>query len=372
MSTVLKMSGMSMPFASVEDIIADIRKGKMVVIVDDENRENEGDIVLAAEFATPAAINFMIQECGGFVCLPMDGAMVDQIGLPLQPRQNVTDNQARFTVSIEASEGVSTGVSAEDRATTIRAATMANAKPADISTPGHVFPLRARDGGVLVRAGHTEAAVDLARLAGLRPAGVICEIMNKNGSMARLPDLVPFAEKHKLKIGTIADLIAYRRRTESLVHKIFEKDITSTYGGTFKFMLYATTVQYAEHVVLVKGNPRESDDPVLVRMHTVDFFGDILGGNKNPVLKRSMEIIGEEGQGIVVILRDPNPDGLSHRLKLHGEGRQGSLKDYGIGAQILLDQGVKNMILLTDNPKNVVGLEGYGLYISGHKPLTVD
>ncbi len=189
--------------------------------------------------------------------------------------------------------------------------------------------------------------------------------------MARLPDLVPFAEKHKLKIGTIADLIAYRRRTESLVHKIFEKDITSTYGGEFKFNIYATTVQYAEHVVLVKGNPGDSGDPVLVRMHSVDFLGDILGGNPEPALKKAMEIIGREGKGIIVILRDPDPDSLSRRLKIQNDGRQGALKDYGIGAQILLDQGIKNMILLTDHPKNIVGLEGYGLYIAGHRPLTV-
>ncbi len=359
------------PFSSVEEIIADIRQGKPVVIVDDENRENEGDIVIAAQFATPTAINFMIQECGGFVCLPMDGPMVDQIDLALQPRQNVTDNQARFTVSIEAKEGVHTGVSAEDRAKTIQTAIAAEASPNDISTPGHVFPLRAKDGGVLVRAGHTEAAVDLARLAGLRPAAVICEIMNKNGSMARLPDLVPFAEKHKLKIGTIADLIAYRRRTETLVHKIIEKDFTSAYGGEFKFNLYASTVQYAEHIALIKGNLRDSDEPVLVRMHAVDFLGDILGASQNPALRKSMEIIGKEGRGIIVILRDSDPKALSQRLGVQKDGKAGALKDYGIGAQILIDQGVKNMILLTDHPKNVVGLEGYGLYISGHRPLSL-
>jgi 3,4-dihydroxy 2-butanone 4-phosphate synthase/GTP cyclohydrolase II len=372
MSNILKMlkpGAMPSPFATTEEIIADIRDGKPVVIVDDENRENEGDIVIAAQFATPQAINFMIQECGGFVCLPMEGAMVDQIGLPLQPRQNVTDNQARFTVSIEAKEGVHTGVSAEDRAKTIQTAIKADATPNDISTPGHVFPLRSKDGGVLVRAGHTEAAVDLARLAGLRPAGVICEIMNKNGSMARMPDLIPFAEKHKLKMGTIADLIAYRRRTESLVQKIFEKDFTSAYGGEFKFNLYASKVQYAEHIALIKGNPRDSDEPTLVRMHSVDFLGDILGGNSNPALKRSMEIIGEEGRGVIVILRETDPKSLSQRLSIQPDGKQGALKDYGIGAQILLDLGVKTMTLLTDHPKNVVGLEGYGLYIAGHRPL---
>lgn len=378
MNNILKMlpkisrpGSASGTFSSIEEIIADIRAGKAVVIVDDENRENEGDIIIAAQFATPQAINFMIQECGGFVCLPMEGAMVDQIGLPLQPRQNVTDNQARFTVSIEAKEGVHTGVSAEDRAKTIQAAINPQATPGDISTPGHVFPLRSKDGGVLVRAGHTEAAVDLARLAGLRPAGVICEIMNKNGSMARLPDLVPFAEKHKLKIGTIADLISYRRRTESLVQKIYESDFTSVYGGEFKFNLYASTVQYAEHIALTKGNLRDSDEPVLVRMHAVDFIGDILGGNPNPALKRSMEIIGKEGRGIIVILRDPDPKTLSHRLAVQkdAKGHASLLKDYGIGAQILLDQGVTNMTLLTDHPKNVVGLEGYGLYIAGHRPL---
>ncbi|MGB4106209.1 MAG: 3,4-dihydroxy-2-butanone-4-phosphate synthase [Alphaproteobacteria bacterium] len=377
MNNILKMlkpGSATSPFASTEEIIADIRAGKPVVIVDDENRENEGDIVIAAQFATPAAINFMIQECGGFVCLPMEGAMVDQIGLPLQPRQNVTDNQARFTVSIEAKEGVHTGVSAEDRAKTIQTAINPAARPGDISTPGHVFPLRSKDGGVLVRAGHTEAAVDLARLAGLRPAGVICEIMNKNGSMARLPDLIPFAEKHRLKIGTIADLIAYRRRTESLVQKIYESDFTSAYGGEFKFNLYASKVQYAEHIALTKGNIKQnqgdSGEPVLVRMHAVDFIGDILGGNSNPVLKRSMEIIGKEGRGIIVILRDADPKNLSQRLSVQKDGKQGTLKDYGIGAQILIDQGVRDMTLLTDHPRAIVGLEGYGLSIAGHRKLS--
>lgn len=371
MNNIFKMkpNAAASPFASVEEIIAEIRQGKPVVIVDDEDRENEGDIVIAAQFATPAAINFMIQECGGFVCLPMDGGMVDQIGLPLQPRQNVTDNQARFTVSIEAKEGVHTGVSAEDRAKTIQTAINPDATPNDISTPGHVFPLRSKDGGVLVRAGHTEAAVDLARLAGLRPAAVICEIMNKDGTMARLPHLVPFAEKHKLKIGTIADLISYRRRTETMVQKIHESVFTSAYGGEFKFNLYATKVHYTEHVALTVGNIKDSDDPVLVRMHAVDFFGDILGGNPSEPLKRAMEIIGKEGRGIIVILRDSDPHSLSQRLTIK-DGKSGALKDYGIGAQILLDQGVKNMTLLTDHPKNVVGLEGYGLYISGHRPLS--
>lgn len=356
--------------SSIEEIVADIRAGKPVIIIDDEDRENEGDLVIAAAHATPENINFMAREGRGLICLPMERAMVERLGLELMGRGNNTRHTTAFTVSIEAKEGVTTGISAADRSHTIMTAIDAASGPDDIATPGHVFPLLARDGGVLVRAGHTEAAVDLAKMAGLSGAGVICEIMNDDGTMARLPDLVGFAQKHGMKIGTIADLIAHRRRTESLVQKIHESDFTSAYGGDFKFNIYVNKVQYAEHVALVKGNPRDSAEPVLVRMHAVDFFGDILGTTSNPALKASMEIIGREGRGVIVILRDSDPRNLSRRVSAQKSGG-GTLRDYGIGAQILLDLGVKNMTLLTDNPKNVVGLEGYGLYIAGHRSLKV-
>lgn len=356
----------------VEDILADIRQGKPVIIVDDEDRENEGDLIIAAEKATAENINFMAKEGRGLICLPMERAMIERLDLELMGRGN-SRNRTAFTVSIEAREGVTTGISAADRAHTILTAINSDSGPEDIASPGHVFPLMARDGGVLVRAGHTEAAVDLARMAGLSGAGVICEIMNDNGTMARLPDLVSYAQRHGLKIGTIADLIAWRLRKESLVKKIHESDFTSTYGGKFRFCMYANTVRYAEHVALVKGNVSEAKAPVLVRMHAVDFMGDILGGNENSILHTAMKIIGKEGAGVVVIIRDPDPKNLSNRLSPSGrpvsQNREGELRNYGIGAQILRDLGVSEMTLLTNNPKNIVGLEGYGLYVSGHRPL---
>ncbi len=354
-----------------EDIIVDVRAGKPVIIVDDENRENEGDLIIAAEKATPENINFMAKEGRGLICLPMEQAMIDRLGLELMGRGNNV-NRTAFTVSIEAREGITTGISAADRARTIQTAIDPQSGPGDISTPGHVFPLLAKEGGVLVRAGHTEAAVDLARLAGFSGAGVICEIMNDDGTMARLPDLIKFSGKHKLKVGSIADLIAYRRRTENMVQKIYESIFTSAYGGEFKLCIYATRVQYAEHITLVKGDIKSteaSNEPVLVRMHAVDILGDILGAAPSPVLKKSMEMIGREGRGVVVILRDPDPKNLSRRITGQGRTQGGALKDYGIGAQILLDLGVRNMTLLTNNPKNIVGLEGYSLYIAGHRPI---
>lgn len=359
--------------SSVEEILADVKAGKPVIIVDDEDRENEGDLIIAAEMATAENINFMAKEGRGLICLPMERAMVDRLGLELMGRGNNT-NRTAFTVSIEAREGITTGISAADRAKSILTAIDPKTGPDDIATPGHVFPLLAREGGVLVRAGHTEAAVDLARMAGFSGAGVICEIMNDDGSMARLSDLTSYAEKHQLKIGTIADLIAYRAQNESFVKRIYEDVFTSAYGGEFKFYLYANTIQYAEHIVLVKGRIDESDDPVLVRMHAVDIFGDILGAKPEAVLQRAMEKIAARGRGVIVILRSGAPDDLSRRLnravpKSEAQGGD-TLRDYGIGAQILHDLGVKNMEILTNSPKNVVGLEGYGLYITGQTPVT--
>jgi len=356
--------------SSIDEILEDVRAGKPVILVDDENRENEGDLIIAAEMASAENINFMAKDGRGLICLPMERAMVERLGLELMGRGDNTSHRTAFTVSIEAKEGVTTGISAADRATTIKAAINPQALREDIATPGHVFPLLARDGGVLERAGHTEAAVDLARMAGFSGAGVICEIMNDDGTMARLPDLVGFGEKHGLKIGTIEDLIAYRSSQECLVERIHEDAFESRYGGSFKFMLYANTLQYAEHVALVKGDPGQLKQPVLVRMHAVDFMGDILGRNDSSGLHRSMELIEEAGEGVVVILRDTNPAALSRRLKGQVEpNKDGQLRRYGIGAQILKDLGVEEMTLLTDNPKNVVGLEGYGLYITGYKPI---
>lgn len=355
--------------SGVEELVADIRAGKPVILIDDEGRENEGDLIIAAEMATPESINFMAKEGRGLICLPMERAMVERLGLSLMGRGDNTHHRTAFTVSIEAREGVTTGISAADRATTIRTAIDPKTGPGDIATPGHVFPLLARDGGVLVRAGHTEAAVDLAKMAGFSGAGVICEIMNDDGTMARLPDLVGFAQRHGLKIGTIESLIAWRRRTETLVRRIHDGLFSSRYGGEFKFCIYTNTLEYAEHVALVKGDVERAEKPVLVRMHAVDFIADILGGQADSSLHKSMEIIGREGCGVIVILRDSIPSALSSRLKGHAD-KSATLRNYGIGAQILIDLGIRNMVLLTDHPKNVVGLEGYGLYINGHRPLT--
>ena len=353
----------------IEDILADIKIGRPVIIVDDEDRENEGDLIIAAEKATPDNINFMAKEGRGLICLPMEKAMIDRLGLEMMGRgKDTNERRTAFTVSIEARRGITTGISAADRATTILAAIDPNSGPSDIATPGHVFPLVAREGGVLVRAGHTEAAVDLAKFAGFSGAGVICEIMNDDGTMARLPDLLVFAAKHDLKVGTIADLIAWRRRTENLVQKIHEGSISSIYGGDFTFCLYSNKVQYAEHVVLIKGDLSAVDQPVLVRMHAMDIMGDALGVTQNPVLQKAMQRIGEEGRGVIVILRDLDPHGLSRRLG-GASVPPPALKDYGIGAQILLDVGVRQMILMTNNPKNVVGLDGYGLHIAGYESL---
>lgn len=355
--------------SSIDDILADIKAGKPVIIVDDEDRENEGDLVIAAAMASAENINFMAKEGRGLICLPMEERMVDQLGLQLMGRGNNSRHRTAFTVSIEAKEGVTTGISAADRAHTIQTAIKADASPNDIATPGHIFPLMAREGGVLVRAGHTEAAVDLAKLAGFSGSGVICEIMNDDGTMARLPDLVRFAQFHGLKIGTIADLISYRRRTESLVTCIYQGDFETQYGNAFEARIYATEIDYAEHIVLTKGD-LGGDEPVLVRMHTADFFNDALGGSENMILRKSMEMISEHGRGVIVILREPNPKSLSERLLRKGEDSSPSvLLDYGIGAQILLDLGIKNMILLSNSMKSVVGLEGYGLHILETKPI---
>ena len=367
---------MTLPaLAPIEDIIADARNGRMFILVDDEDRENEGDLVIPAQFATPEAINFMAKHGRGLICLALDKPRVNALGLNLMSPDNATRHQTAFTVSIEAREGVTTGISAHDRARTIAVAIDPAKNKHDIGSPGHVFPLVAKDGGVLVRAGHTEAAVDIARLAGLNPSGVICEIMNDDGTMARLPQLLEFAKQHGLKVATIADLIAYRRRSEKLVQREVETTLRSRYGGEFRMILYTNTLHYAEHVALVKGEIRP-DTPTLVRVHKLDVLRDVLGDTESGGSKqRSMEIIAEVG-GVLLLIREPSPTSLSDSVKNrirsreNGETPQVSdLRDYGIGAQILLDLGVRDMILLTNSNRPIVGLEGYGLSVKGTRKL---
>ncbi|MBC7636633.1 MAG: 3,4-dihydroxy-2-butanone-4-phosphate synthase [Acetobacteraceae bacterium] len=356
--------------ASAEELIEEAREGRMFILVDDEDRENEGDLVIPAQFATPERVNFMARHARGLICLAMTRQRVEQLGLPLMSQSNGTRHETAFTVSIEAAEGVTTGISAHDRAHTIAVAIDPSKGRSEIVTPGHVFPLMAREGGMLVRAGHTEAAVDIARLAGLQPAGVICEIMNDDGTMARLPDLVTFAQHHNLKLGTIADLIKHRRRTEKLVKRIRETTLRHEIGGEWKAVLYVNEVEYAEHLVLVKGDLTEPG-PTLVRMHGVDLFGDLLGGRGKHGLHAAMQMISDEGRGAVVILREMQKTTLSERLaKLEdGAAPPAQLRDYGIGAQILLDLGVRDMVLLSNTARTLIGLDGYGLNIVDTRPL---
>lgn len=358
----------SQTLASIEEILEDAFKGRMFILVDDEDRENEGDLVIPAEMADDKAINFMARYGRGLICLALTKERVMELGLPPMARNNSSRHQTAFTVSIEAREGVTTGISAADRARTVEVAIDPQKTAADISTPGHVFPLEAREGGVLVRAGHTEAAVDIARMAGLKEAGVICEIMNDDGTMARMPDLIKFAQEHNLKIGTIADLISYRRRNETLVERVCETTLSSEHGGEFTMYVYVNKVQYAEHVVLVKGKI-DPNQPVLVRMHALNVLADVLGDThdgKNGELQQCMKMIDKQGSGVIVLLREPKKNSVSHVIQVR-EGKdvhEGvNLRDYGIGAQILLDLGVKDMRLLTNSPKSIVGLDGYGLSI---------
>ncbi|HAC59453.1 3,4-dihydroxy-2-butanone-4-phosphate synthase [Parvibaculum sp.] len=359
----------------IEDVIEDARNGKMFILVDAEERENEGDLVIPAQMCTPEAVNFMAKYGRGLICLSLTGDRAKQLNLQLMSSTNQSRHQTAFTVSIEAREGISTGISAHDRAHTVSVAIDPTKGATDIVSPGHVFPLVARDGGVLVRAGHTEAAVDIARLAGLYPAGVICEIMNDDGTMARLPDLVQFAQLHGLKIATIADLIAYRRRYDNFIHRAIETELDSAYGGEFKMMVYLNTVEYAEHIALVKGDI-SGPEPVLVRVHAMNVFDDILGatGPRSDILKESMRIISEEGRGVIVLIRDTTATVVSDMLLRKGEGgEQGMprrLREYGVGAQILLDLGIHDMVLLSDTDRSIVGLEGYGLKVVGQRPLT--
>jgi 3,4-dihydroxy 2-butanone 4-phosphate synthase/GTP cyclohydrolase II len=352
-----------------EELLEEARRGRMFILVDDEDRENEGDLVIPAQFATPDAINFMARYARGLICLSMTRARVDQLGLPLMAQSNGTRHQTAFTVSIEARDGVTTGISAADRARTVAGAINPELGREHIVTPGHVFPLVAREGGTLVRAGHTEAAVDFARLAGLNPSGVICEIMNDDGSMARMPDLVAFAQHHGLKLGTIADLIAHRRRTEKLVRRVEEGEVEQAIGGTWRAIVYESTAAPGEHLALVKGDV-STDAPVLVRMHAASLFREIVSGRGLGDLHAAMRMIDAAGRGVVVLLRDPRPDALSIRLKRGATNAIApEIRDYGIGAQILEDLGVKRIIRLSNNPRPLIGLEGYGLQVLETRPL---
>ncbi len=358
--------------SSIEDIIEDARNGRMFVLVDDEDRENEGDLVIPAQMATPEVINFMAKYGRGLICLTLSSKRVRELDIPPMAKNNDSRHSTAFTVSIEAREGISTGISASDRARTIAVATDPSNGKADIVSPGHVFPLEARDGGVLVRAGHTEAAVDVARLAGLNPSGVICEIMNEDGTMARMPDLIPFAEKHGLKIATIADLIAFRLKHDHLVERQTESDFNSVHGDGFKKITYKSYPDELVHTALIKGDIT-SDGTVLVRMHAIDVASDILGdanSGKAGVLAGSIKAISDEGRGAVVVLQ---PGGYKMTSADKAEDKTGAaseqLRSYGVGAQILMDLGIHEMELLSNTERTIVGLEGYGLKVTGRRAI---
>jgi len=359
--------------STIEEVIADAKAGKLFILVDDEDRENEGDLCVIGEYATADAINFMAKYGRGLICLALTRIRTEQLGLTMMERRNESRHETAFTISIEAREGVTTGISAADRALTIKTAIDPNCGERDITTPGHIFPLIARDGGTLVRAGHTEAVVDIARACGSdNPSGVICEIMKDDGEMARLPDLIGFAKEHDLKIASIADLIAWRRRNESLVQRTVESAITTRIGGDWRMVIYANTVSNIEHIALVKGDI-SAGDPVLVRMHALDLMADLLGAvsekRAGDELATAMAAIAKAGCGVIVVLRESIASSLSsmvsQKLNMTSDtGGNRDLRDYGVGAQILTDLGIRKMILLSDTRPNVVSLEGYDLEIT--------
>ncbi|QFT77821.1 3,4-dihydroxy-2-butanone-4-phosphate synthase [Erythrobacter sp. THAF29] len=346
----------------IEEIIDEARNGRMYILVDDEDRENEGDLIIPAQMATPAAINFMATHGRGLICLALDKARCEQLGLEPMTRNNKESMQTAFTVSIEAKEGVTTGISAADRARTVSVAIDATKGADDIVTPGHVFPLMARDGGTLVRAGHTEAAVDISRLAGLNPSGVICEIMNEDGTMARLDDLIAFARKHNLKIGTIRDLIAYRMRNDHLVERIDESSFESDYGGQWRLITYRNRVENSQAYVLQKGHVTPGE-PTLARVHPISVFDDLLGqpGPRKRTLQRAMGAIGDHGSGVIVI--------LTSRIGKSEWSEDEEIRNIGIGSQILADLGVHDMILLSNSRPDLVAVEGYGISITDFKSI---
>lgn len=358
-----------MSLATIKEIIEDAKNGKMFILVDDENRENEGDLVIPAELCDDKAVNFMAKYGRGLICLTLSEQRVEELSLPLMSMDNKSRHKTAFTISIEARDGISTGISAQDRAKTIKDAIDKNKGKNDIVSPGHIFPLRAQDGGVLVRAGHTEASVDIAKLAGLNPSGVICEIMNEDGTMARLPDLMEFAKQHKLKIATIADLIEYRRKNEKLVEVTKKDKFISEIGGEFEIIFYKSKIDNVEHIVLKKGDVAK-DGETLVRMHHLNILSDCLddkNNKKSNIVRNSLKKIADNNSGILVLIRQPN-ETISNLLQ-SDEAKTKTLINYGIGAQILNDLGVKNMKLLTNSKKSIIGLDGYGLKICGYENL---
>jgi len=377
-----------MAFATIDEAICDIREGKLIIVVDDENRENEGDLLMAAEKVTPEAINFMIKHARGLVCMPLTGARLDELDIPMMVEKNTSSHCTAFTVSIEGKEGVTTGISAYDRAKTIMTVIDPATRPADIARPGHIFPLRAKEGGVLARAGHTEAAIDLARHAGLYPAGVICEIINSDGTMARLPQLEKIAAKHSINIVSIADLIAYRMRHEKLV-SVVAKTKLPTRHGEFQAIAYKSSAEDGEHLALVYGDIH-TDEPVLVRVHSECLTGDVLGSQRcdcGEQLDEALKRITREGRGVLIYMRQEGRGiGFHNKLKAYALqdtgmdtveaniclGFKEDLRDYGTGAQILADLGLHNIILLTNNPRKVVGLEGYGLTVVTTMPIIIE
>jgi len=374
-----------MPISKIEDVLQDLKAGKMIILVDDENRENEGDLTMAAEKVTPEAINFMAKYGRGLICLSLAPEIVEQLNLPLMVYDNRSPFKTAFTISVEARHGVTTGISAADRAHTIRTAVADDARPEDLVQPGHVFPLRARRGGVLFRTGQTEGSVDLARLAGLKPAGVICEIMNDDGTMARLPDLEKFAEKHDLRIATVADIIAYRMRKESFVHQAAETVLPTPFGN-FRAIAFVNDIDDYEHLALVKGQI-DSEKEILVRVHSQCLTGDVFGSFRcdcGAQLQKAMELVQKEGLGVILYMQQEGRGiGLANKLKayaLQDNGRdtveaneelgfEADLRDYGVGAQILVALGVRKMRLMTNNPKKIIGLEGYGLEVADRVPI---
>jgi len=377
-----------MSIIAIEDAIKDIRAGRMVILVDDEDRENEGDLTMAAEAVTPEAINFMAKYGRGLICLSMTGEKLDSLNLPMMVDNNTSQFQTGFTISIEARCGVTTGISAADRATTIHTAINDNAKPTDLVRPGHIFPLRAREGGVMVRSGQTEGSVDLARLAGLKPAGVICEIMNDDGTMARMPSLEKVSKEHGIGICTIADLIEYRMRTESFVHRAVETVVPTGHAGKFNVIVYENDMEDIQNIALVKGEI-DPEKPILVRVHSECLTGDIFGSLRcdcGDQLLKAMEMMDKEGAGVLLYIRQEGRGiGLVNKLKAYVLQDQGldtveaneelgfkpDLRNYGIGAQVLVDLGVRKMKLITNNPKKMIGLQGYGLSIVEQVPIEI-